>query len=140
MKTQENSKPQNSDLLQKLESASKDLLYISETDAPLTPFFWPDDSKKLSAKVVFKNARLPEGTPLTEQPLDEFFESVATAEEWMNEEEKAEVQRFQDLKATLESELENISVFRAGEITIDVFIVGHTEGGFAGVQTKVVET
>ena len=58
----------------------------------------------------------------------------------MNEDEKTEVQRFQNLQTTLEETLQNITVFRAGETNITIFIIGQTEGGFAGLQTNVVET
>ncbi len=127
-------------VVEKLEVAAKDLLYISETDAPLTPFFWPGDKGKLMPDIVVKNAKLPTGTSVSTQTLDEFFEPVVTAEDWMNDEEKAEVQRFENLKKTLEANLKNITVFRLGETNIDVFVAGQTENGWAGVQTKVVET
>lgn len=127
-------------VLQKLEAAARGLLYISETDAPLTPFFWPTESEKVSPQVIKQNAKLETTSEVSTQELDEFFEPVAIEEEWMNDEEKTEAQRFQNLQKILEENIKGIKIFRFGETNLDVFIVGKTEGGFAGVRTKVVET
>jgi hypothetical protein len=127
-------------VLGKLKDASEGLLYISETDAPFTPFFWPGEHEKLTPEVIRQHAKLKERPDVSVQTLDEFFELVAAEEEWMNDEEKAEARRFQNLQKTLEESLKNIEVFRFGETELDVFIVGSTVGGFAGLRTKVVET
>lgn len=127
-------------ILEKLEDAAKDLLYISETDAPLEPFFWPVGNEELTPEFIKQQAKLPYGAPASTQALNEFFEPVAIEEEWMNDEEVAEARRFQNLQTTLEENLKDVKVFRFGETDLDVFIIGKTEGGFAGLQTKVVET
>lgn len=126
--------------LEKITDAAKGLLYISETDAPLEPFFWPAENEKLAPGFIAEQAKLPTHTKFSTQTLDEFFDSVAKIEDWMNEDEKSEAQRFQKLQKTLEENLKNIAVFRAGETNMDVFVIGETEGGFAGLHTKVVET
>jgi hypothetical protein len=136
----ENAESQKKAILEKLEAATKDLLYTSETDAPLTPFFWATADDELTTAHLLVQAQLPAASPVQAQTLHEFFEPVASAEEWMNDDEKAEAKRFQDLRKILEDNLQNISVFRIGETSMDVFVVGKTEGGFAGVKTKVVET
>jgi hypothetical protein len=130
--------PENA-LLHALESATQELLYISETDASLVPFFWPGEAP-LTPEVVKEKAALHAEAPLEEQTIDEFFEPVTTVEEWMNDEEKAEAARFGALRELLEAKLQNLQVFRAGETKLRVFFVGETEGGYAGVETEVVET
>ncbi len=127
-------------IVAKLEAAAKGLLYISETDAPLTPFFWPSEAKTLTPELVAQLAKLPDKTKIETRTLDEFFKPVATEEDWMNDDEKAEARKFGELAQTLKDNLSDITVYRAGEIKIDVFVAGKVEGGFAGVATKVVET
>src|SRR3712207_89172 len=75
-------------VLAKLEAAAKDLVYISETDAPLVPFFWPGEKENLTPELIKQHAKLPENFQVSLQTLDEFFEPVAIEEEWMNDEEK----------------------------------------------------
>jgi hypothetical protein len=135
-------KPQGNknSILEKLEAAAKDLLYISETDAPLEPFFWPVENEELTPEFITRQAKLPDGAPVSTQALDEFFEPVAIEEEWMNDGEVAEARRFQNLQTSLEGNLKDVKVFRFGETEIDVFIIGKADGGLAGVWTKVVET
>ena len=127
-------------ILAKLEAAAKGLLYISETDAPLTPFFWPSEAKILTPELVAQLAKLPDKTKIETRTLDEFFKPFATEEDWMNDDEKAEVRKVGELAKALKDNLRDITVYRAGEIKIDVFVAGKVEGGFAGVATKVVET
>lgn len=127
-------------LIAKLETVAKGLLYISETDAPLKPFFWPSEGKTLTPELVAQLAKLPDKTKITTQTLAEFFEPVAKEEDWMNADEKGEARKFQELEKALKANLSDIAVYRAGETNMDVFVVGKIEGGFAGVATKVVET
>lgn len=135
-------KPQDNknSTLEKLEAAAKDLLYISETDAALEPFFWPFENEELMPEFIKQQAKLPDDAPVSTQALDEFFEPVAIEEEWMNDEEVSEARRFQNLQTSLEENLKDVKVFRFGETDLDVFVVGKTNGGLAGVRTKVVET
>ena len=127
-------------VLGKLQVAAKGLLCISETDVPLEPFSWPSEGESLTPDLIKQHAKLPEDTKVSTQALDEFFEPVAIEEDWMNDGEKTEARRFQHLQTTLEEHLKDVKVFRFGETELDVFIMGKTEGGFAGVRTKVVET
>jgi hypothetical protein len=54
---------------------------------------------------------------------------------------RAEAQRFGQLVQTLKENLSDVKVFQVGRgPETDVFIVGTTEGGWAGLRTKVVET
>jgi hypothetical protein len=57
-----------------------------------------------------------------------------------NEEERAQVTRFQELVKTLKDALDDVNVFRVGETRIHVYVVGKVEGGYAGLKTLVVET
>jgi hypothetical protein len=121
--------------------AAKDLLFSSETDAPFVPFFWPSEgSAALTPETLAPFTNIKADTPIKGVKLDIFFHSATTEEEWHNEEDRAQVQRFQNLVRTIKATLDNVKVFRVGETKIDVYIVGQVEGGYAGLQTQVVET
>ena len=124
-----------------LNEATEGLFFRSETDARLEPFFWPAEATSIpTADLVIQLINAPAGAPLKSVTLATFFRPATKNEEWHNEEEKAEVQRFQDLVKTIKSTLKNVKVFRIGETNLDVYIVGIVEGGYAGLKTNVVET
>jgi hypothetical protein len=51
------------------------------------------------------------------------------------------VHRFQNLVSILKQNLSQLQVYRVGDRSIDVYIVGVTPGGdWAGLATKLVET
>ena len=133
--------PTTPSVIQTLQSAADGLLFLSETDAPLTPFIWPaDKDEKLTPELVGKLAGAPANTPIKSVKLETFFRPATQEEEWHNDEEKAQAQRFQTLVTVIKDTLEGIKVFRVGETNIDVYIVGTVEGGYAGLKTNIVET
>jgi hypothetical protein len=72
--------------------------------------------------------------------LDAFFKDMTQEEDWHSDEEKAEVQRFKQLVATLKESLADVKVFQAGRVESDAYIVRRAESGWAGLKTKVVQT
>lgn len=126
--------------VQTLEQAAKGLLFPSETDAPFAPFFWPAKDTTLTPERLAQLAGVPAGATVKTAKLDSFFRPATKEEDWHNVQEQAEVQRFRELVKVIKSTLTDVRVFRVGETSIDVFIVGQVEGGFAGLQTRVVET
>ena len=123
-----------------LSQAAAGLSYTSETDAPLVPFFWPGAGESPTAEALARWLALPADAAIEQQSLDEFLEPVAAEEDWQEEEERAMGRRFQALGGTLRGCLREVSVFRVGEVSVDVYIVGAADGGLAGLQTRVVET
>jgi hypothetical protein len=125
----------------RLDQAAQGLLFPSETDAPLIPFFWPDAAPgDLTPERLAELAKTPPDQPIKSVKLDTFFRPVTKAEEWHNDEEKAEVEKFKTLVKTIKDTLAEVKVFRVGETKMDVYIVGKVEGGYAGLKTQVVET
>ncbi len=129
------------DLLQK---ATEGLLFQSETDAPLVPFFWPEAGAATvyplsSTRVLTLSGTNPE-TPIKTTTLATFFRNATKEESWHGAEERADVNKFKMLIETIKSTLKMPQVFRVGEVTIDVYVVGIVEGGYAGFKTQVVET
>lgn len=73
--------------------------------------------------------------------MDYLFRNCAFEQEWHNELQKKDIQKFQTLVQTLKDNLSKISVYRVGKINIDAYIIGQTkDGDLAGVVTKLVET
>ena len=136
----EPSPPSPSPIENTLSQAAQGLVFTSETDAPLVPFFWPGEFEAPTAEIVARQANLPSDSAIEQRTVREFFEPVATEQDWQNEEERAMARRFQALVALLEHRLEAPTVFCAGEAAVDVYIVGLGPGGLAGLRTKVVET
>ena len=62
-------------VLDALKKASKGLLFISETDAPLEPFAW-EGGGKLTAARVREVAGAEEGAAVEQTTLERFFEVV----------------------------------------------------------------
>jgi hypothetical protein len=58
----------------------------------------------------------------------------------MDDAERAQAQRFQQLMQAIKDNLADVKVFLAGKAEKDAYIVGRTESGWAGLKTKVVET
>ena len=129
-------------LLQQLQNAAKGLMYPSETDAALEAFTWQSiKDSTFSIDKLLLATRHKLNTPVDGLELADFFAPVSRVEEWMDDSEKLTAERFQDLRETLEHLLADISVYRVGEVNVDVYVVGRTEDGYyAGVSTKLVET
>ena len=130
------------ELIRQPHEAAKGLLYPSETDAALEPFAWQNiNDATFSIDKLLLATRHKINTPVDGLELADFFAPVSRIEEWMDDSEKHTAERFQDLKETLEDLLSDISVYRVGEVNVDVYIVGKTDGGYyAGISTKLVET
>jgi hypothetical protein len=123
-----------------LKEAVAGLTFISETDAPLEVVFWPGDATELDKKLLAELAQVPMTEKIAVVEIDDFFAEVTAEQDWHNEEEKAEVKRFQQLVELLKTRLQSARAYRVGETRITVYVVGKVAGGFAGVKTVVVES
>jgi hypothetical protein len=129
------------DTKQTLLQAAEGLLYPSESDYPFEYVEWQTPSNKLSKKEMRQLSGLSTGVPVQTLSLDKFFEPVTQIQDWYGEEEKAGAEKFKNLKQVLESNLQDIQVFKAGKIEATVYIVGKdAQGKRTGLSTKVVET
>ncbi len=127
-----------------LQKATEGLLFPSETDAPLVPFFWPlegEDNAPLSPELVLKLAGAKPDAIVKSTTLAAFFKPAIKEETWHNDEERAEVVRFKALVEAIKSTLQKPQVWKIGaKEQADIYIVGGVEGGHAGLKTQVVET
>ena len=120
--------------------ASKGLMYISESDAEVTPFV-DGSADSVTKEAVLQAAGKPPGTRVEEVDFDEFFARLSETKDWYGDEEKKRAGRFARLSEVLQGYLRELKVFRLGRVQVDIYIVGLDETGhLAGVKTQAVET
>ncbi|MFN5836613.1 MAG: nuclease A inhibitor family protein [Pseudanabaena sp.] len=125
------------EIIDRLSTLSKDLLFPSESEYPLEPFTW--ESTSLTPETILTRSQNPADTLIESITLEEFFAPVTTDEDWFEDEDREIAQRFRDLQAAIAT-LENVQVFRLGKIEIDVYIVGAIGPDLIGLKTTVIET
>jgi len=136
----EKKKIETTDLKSKLEIASRDLTYISETDATVVPVFGGRVNGSSSAEMLAA-VNAPDKMPVDETDLDQFFARLTTYRDWFDAREKINANGFAKLESLLKAELHNLKVLRLGKIKIDIYVIGIDEDGkVAGVKTKAIET
>lgn len=125
------------EIIDRLSTLSKDLLFPSESEYPLEPFTW--ESTSLTPETILTRSQKPADTLIESITLEEFFAPVTTDEDWFEDEDREIAQRFRDLQAAIAT-LENVQVFRLGAVEIDVYIVGAIGPDLIGLKTTVIET
>jgi len=114
-----------SDLKKRITAACVGLVFISETDSPVEPFFGRRPAKSKSIEIEF----------------DRFFDRLTARKDWHTKRNVKNTDGFAKLKALLEAELDDLRVYRVGEVQIDIFVIGRDKHGkTAGVKMKAVET
>src|SRR3954465_1650994 len=124
-----------SSVVEALREASKDLVFRSETEAPFEAFAWPGEEGKPDKARVLELAGAAKGTPVKTKALAAFFKDSTAEQDWPDETEKAEVQKFQQLVQTIKETLSDVKVFLVGKgPEQDAYVVGRTDGGWAGLK------
>jgi histidine triad (HIT) family protein len=131
---------QKSEVASALKKASEGLTFQSETDAPFEVVEWPGEQGKPDKARVLELAGVPAGTAVKVKGIDSFFKDSTAQEDWQEDEERAEVQRFKQLVQALKDTLTDAKVFVVGKPESDAYVVGRTDSGWAGLKTKVVQT
>lgn len=120
--------------------AANDLIFISETDAPIEPFRWKK-ADEVTAETVREMAKVDVGSPVEEADIDAFFSKLTENKAWFGDRETERAERFAELYAAMRTNLCDLRVFRFGRVQLSIYIVGiDAEGYLAGVLTKAVET
>lgn len=133
-----------STILDLLTEAARGLTYMSESDFAVHAFFWDKDhvgADALTPERIKALENIAPDAPVETVAWDAFFEPLVQDEDWYEEEEREIVRRYQTLQQLLTDHLTARAVYKIGEVTKSIYVVGKTaEGAFAGVQTKAVET
>lgn len=130
------------EITEKLKQASDGLLMMSESEYPFEAFLWSNQAQEpITAQKLLQLTGHPQDSPIEEVELEDFFRNCAFEQEWHNELQKSDVNKFQTLVESLKENLKSIKVYRIGTRNIDVYIIGKTlDEDLAGVSTKIVET
>jgi hypothetical protein len=127
------------EILDRLKQATADLLWMSESDYPFEIVTWAQ-SVEMTPTGLFSNLA-DANLEIETITLTDLFAPVLTIEDWYEEEELEQVNRYTDLFHAIDSNLHDVRVFRIGSIEIAVYIVGKTPNGdIVGLKTQVVET
>ena len=127
-------------LKNELEAACRGLVYISETDRPIRPVFEAVGGETTVTEFVSRN--LPAGSgSIKEKPPSLFFDRLTVDRDWHSADDKKMVRRFRRLESLLMDNLIEVTMFRAGRVQVEIFVVGRDDdGNIAGVRTSAVET
>jgi len=112
-----------------LKEATKGLVYVSESDSPVTAFAWPPGP--ITTAAVREQAGADEGVKVQEVSLAEVMRGVPTSERG----------NYFSLLVALLDFPSGIKAFKVGAVRTSLYIVGTTPAGHrAGVKTELVET
>ena len=115
-----------------LKKAADGLLLPSESEEPIEVIAWGGETGQLTDQEVLRLAGHKPGDRVEATDLDDIFRDAVAGDN---------AKKFQKLIQALKDTLDDIRVYRVGEVEKDVYIVGKTKGGgWAGLKSKVVET
>jgi len=133
-------KKDDSDVLALIARACDGLIYISETDAPVTAVDL-GQADSIDGETILQRARLKAGTEVSEVELKMFFAKLTAIKDGQSDSQKTRAKKFLALQQVLEKDLRSLKVYRFGKIRIDILIVGLDYAGrVLGVHTNAVET
>ncbi len=133
-------KKSNDGVLPLISRACEGLVYISETDAPVTPIDL-GASDSINGEIILQRAGLKAGTEIDEVEVDRFFAKLTAIKDSQTDSQKARAKKFLALGKVLEKDLRSLKAYRFGQIRIDILIVGLDDAGhIVGVRTNAVET
>ncbi|MCC9135111.1 nuclease A inhibitor family protein [Pontibacter silvestris] len=126
------------ELENELTKAADGLWMMSETDAPFE-FYYADSSAGEMPVAAWASQ---EGSNKVEvEELDYFFRNMLKAQPNAAITQQEEVNQFGAMVTKLKSLLQDVKVYRIGEVSVTAYIVGRAENGdIAGYKTLLVET
>lgn len=120
-----------------LENAASGLMMMSESEYPFD--YVSTEDTALSPDLALKITGKPEGTLVTTVALDNLLRNLT--DPTSGTVSPAQAKQYQQLAASLKNSLQGLSVYRVGEVQVDILILGLTsEGKVAGMRTKLIET
>lgn len=132
---------ENSQLIEQLTEAVADLLWLSEADYPWQVIWLPEAITDLNCQTLLQYYNYPPTSKIITTTVDSFLASAVVKQEWYDEAETIQAQRYHNLWELLQENLQDIQVYLVGETEIDVYLLGVTEyRTIVGISTKIVET
>ena len=126
--------------LAELERAADGLLFMSEADYPFETVHWKG-VPEISPQFLRALTGHAEDAPVEIVGVDDFFRVAVSDKNRHTPESRREAKRYRQLVRILKENLDDLKVYRVGEINIPVYIVGRAKAGnWLGLSTRVVET
>lgn len=126
------------ELSTQLKSLIRGLWFPSETEAPWTVPTWTlSQNDGASIRQALRRAA---DARVAEIALDDLMAQVQKRCQGYGEEGQAIAAQHHALAKFLQDHCDRIQVFRVGEVTVDILIVGSTTDDYLILQTQSVET
>jgi hypothetical protein len=128
------------EIIEELKKTTEGLLFMSEADYPFE-IVHGEGEAETGAQYFRELAGGSADAPVEVRSVDDFFRAAVSEPAWKGEKELALAKRYQAIVRLLKENLNDLKVYRVGEINIAVYIVGRTgSGNLIGLSTRVVET
>lgn len=126
----------------KLEKLTHNLLWMSETDAPIQYIQYPRHRiQHLSTKNFTKIEPSATGQNIKEVNLKDVFKSQTYTYQGMTPDEISRVKNMKKLQSLVQRSLTDVKVFRVGGVNAYLYIIGrNSSGNFEGFKSNIVET
>ncbi len=118
---------------------SQGLLYPSESDYPFENFFSLGQTS-LPSQQQFLQLIGQQGQPIAQADFNQFFNRLTTIEPGMDRQQIKDALRYRNLKRVFEQTFTNLTVYRVGEIQVQIYITGINSCGMGGLKTISIET
>jgi hypothetical protein len=124
-----------------LERATRDLLYMSESDEPIEVIHPGNPGRPFGATDAFLAAGRPPGGRVRELRIEDFFGELTKECKWHGDSERETVNRYRQLRELFTGGLGEAKVFRLGEIEVDLIVIGRAaDDHWIGIKTRAIET
>ena len=129
-------------LVESIARACEGLVVTSETDSDVSPVvFRAPRVTVIGREVVLALVGQDPATRCDEVSLREFFEPLGRRRDWHDRQDAEMAQGFRRLERVLRRRLDEPRVFRIGDRSIDVLVLGRArDGRVVGIRTSIVET
>ena len=122
---------------EKLQTAATGLWMMSESDYPFD--YLETTQTSHNPEIARQLAGREADAPVSPVSLDHLLRNMTDPASGSVSPDTAK--KFVNLAQTLKSELRGLSVYRIGDVEVDVLILGKTgEGRIAGLKTRLIET
>ena len=131
---------EKNDFAENVKKLTKDLYYISETDAEFSVFVG-EKTDSVSKKEILRQIKNSPDAKVEEKDFNEFFARLTKIQDWFEKEEIEDARRFGELEKLLRENLTDKKVFKIGEVQLEIYVVGLDEkSNLSGLKTEAVET
>lgn len=123
-----------------LRQATAGLWMMSESDYPFEVIRW-EQTIEVTPAQLRRMAAQPADALVATESVDDFFRAAVADHEGQSEEAHRVVLKFRELLQLLKTNLQDVRVYKVGQVNIPVYILGRApSGSWMGLSTRIVET